>query len=168
MTKPGKGSDVPAETAPSTAVDTTVWQSALMLTDDQLADITTWEDLGAVIGSDVDVIDASDYGTGFAVLPDRDKSLLVGVEFAIVGWKFYPGTYGDFVSLHVLTRDGRKIIVNDGGSGICAQMALINRKAQGKRAVVRVPKGLTRSDYTYVDDKGKETPASTFYLSLEK
>ncbi|HKU53406.1 MAG TPA: hypothetical protein VJQ25_13110, partial [Nitrospira sp.] len=62
------------------------------------------------------------------------------------------------------------------GTGIRQQMQTLTSQLAAKlgvseddaRAVVKCPKGLTRSDYMYVDAEGKKTPATTFYLSLEK
>ena len=64
----------------------------------------------------------------------------------------------------VVDGDGGKWIVNDGGTGIFAQAEKYAAKGLLSGLIVR--KGLTRSDYKYVDDKdGKEKNATTFYLS---
>lgn len=94
----------------------------------------------------------------------KDKSVLVGTPFLIVEWFFYPGDFGeDFVSMKVVTMDGRKFIVNDGSTGITAQL----RATSEKRNVyggMACRKGLRVSEYTYTNDKGVEVPAATFYI----
>ena len=113
----------------------------------------------------------SDYGTGFEVV--KDKSTLVGVPFMILEWRFNKSDHADdkpFVSAAAVTRDGRKIVINDGGSGICDQLIMVTglRKMSDHpqpQAGLMVQQGLTRSDYEYTDEKGKTAKATTYYLS---
>lgn len=143
-------------------------------TDDELAAIDGWDSLATLAKSEGVVIgDTSDYGTGFTVLETKDKATLVGTEFAIVQVDFNDsevGDSGEFVTLHIVTRDGRKLILNDGSTGIYAQVkSMVKRMPAGTtRVLIKCPKGLTRSDYKYVNDKGEEKPATTYYLSYEK
>lgn len=113
----------------------------------------------------------SDYGTGFEIA--KEKGNLVGVPFIILEWRFNKSAHDaerPFVSAAIVTKDGRKLILNDGGTGICEQL----NNVTAQRIAAEHPKpqvglmvkdGLTRSDYKYVNDKGTESTATTFYLS---
>lgn len=137
-------------------------------TDDELQSLD-WTQLAAFMEANPDVatVDVTDFGTGFTVLSDKNR--LVGEPFVIVDWRFSLGTYGEMVTLLVVAKSG-KWIVNDGSTGIREQMSVVDKKMpEGAKTFVQVPKGLTRSDYTYLDQStGKETPAQTFYLSMDK
>jgi hypothetical protein len=136
-------------------------------TEDDLASINSFDDLAtAMAENNVTGVDVSDFGTGYAVL--EDKGRLVGVEFAILDWRFSVGDFGDMVTCYVLTKSGEKWIVNDGSTGIREQMAAIQTRMGGRKAPIRCPKGLTVSEYTYEDAKGEKRPAKTYYLSFER
>lgn len=135
----------------------------------------------AAIGSFADAVKAleafnvavektSDYGTGFVIV--KDKNVLIGVDFLILDWRFTDSSKyeGDFVSAACVTKDGRKLILNDGSTGIRDQLKLVTSERIKKghdhpQAGILVQNGLVRSDYDYTDEKGKTTKASTFYLS---
>lgn len=140
-----------------------------MVSDDALANITSFDDALAVIndvfgGSVVEADKA--LGTGFALLDDKNR--LIGVPLVAVKIDFHKSELsaeGEFVSLHVVTQDGRKFIVNDGSSGIFAQIKeLWSRKPELQGLPLMVRRGLRRSDYTYMDETGKAKPATTYYL----
>lgn len=139
-------------------------------TDDQLAEINSWDDLGTAIGlTGLAQVDSSTFGTGYELLEKKDR--LVGTPFAILDWAFREGDYDKdrgYVSLIVLTKSGEKWIVNDGSTGIYDQMKGIDKKLGGTPTVIKVGKGLRKSEYTFVDDKGVEKPATTYYLSMER
>lgn len=105
-------------------------------------------------------------GDGFSVL--EDKSDLVGVEFMVVTYSVHPSesTGKDFTSLRVITRDGRKLIINDGSTGIHEQ-CLALRKRLGNFVPLHVRHGLRVSEYDYQDGEVKKR-ARTFYLSTSK
>jgi len=118
--------------------------------------------------SDTSVDDYSDYGSGFTVC--EDKRQLIGVPLVIIQWRFSAGDYGTMVNAAVMTQDGRKLIVNDGSTGIMQQLLDVTDKRAEKnhptpQAGLLVKEGLTVSDYTFTDAKGETAPASTFYLS---
>lgn len=147
-----------------------------LFTDDQLRSIQSWDDVNALFAeAGVTVTDVSEVlGTGFSLFNTEDKDKLCGVPMMILDWRFNNGDMGTFVSLTVAykTSDGGmgKVIVNDGSTGICAQIEdLANR---GITAPVMVPNGLVRSDYDYedTDKNGKKVmrPATTYYLSESK
>lgn len=138
-----------------------------MLTKDEesLAAITSFADAMALIESaGIEIHSTEEYGDGFKLLTTADKTQLVGVPFVVLGIKFAEGDYGDdFAIIHLVTEDGRKCIITDGSTGIRAQAKRYAEK--GITAGLLVPRGLVQSDYTYLNDKGVETPATTFYLS---
>ncbi|HWV44407.1 MAG TPA: hypothetical protein VN039_00025 [Nitrospira sp.] len=135
----------------------------VILSEDDLGAVQSFADAMQLMqDARVDVVSTDDLGDGFVVLPTDGKASLVGVPFIILNMRFHTGDMGEFVILHVVTEDGRKLIVNDGSTGIrdqCKGYARNNR-TQG----ILCKRGLTRSDYTYEDDKGKSIPATTYYL----
>lgn len=133
---------------------------------DDLQGIETFEDALALMREqygDTGVITADEViGNGFALLSNKDH--LIGVPFALVKWQFYPGKFANnFVTIMVVTSEGKKYLVNDGSKGLCAQLEALT-ETNGRQGGMVARKGLTRSDYTYVDEQGKENPASTYYL----
>lgn len=121
-------------------------------------------DVGAV------PVSVTDYGNGFSVVDNKER--LVGVPFLILEARFNESDMSDepFVSLTAVTKNNEKVIINDGSTGIRAQMQRIiaRRTAQGHAAPhagILVPTGLTVSRYMYTDEKGAERPATTYYLS---
>lgn len=82
------------------------------------------------------------------ILNDRAKDRLVGVPFIVVSWTFnHSEKFGaDFVSMLVVTQSSEKFIVNDGSTGICAQLQVASAK-KGITGGLACPKGLRASDY---------------------
>lgn len=108
-------------------------------------------------------------GNGFRLLANKDT--LIDVPLILLAWRFNPGQYQDqFVSMMVVTKDGRKFVVNDGGSGICQQLATYTN-ATGRHGGMLVANGFTRSDYEVDLPDPKDpntlvpTPAHTYYLN---
>lgn len=149
------------------------------ITDTVLAKITSFEDAMAALNSAGIVVESSDeYGNGFQVV---DKDLLVGVNFVILEWRFNEGSFGDrqFVSASCVTEDNRKVVINDGSSGVAAQLARITdsrreRKIANSQSGLVVKGGLIKSEYYYREEtkeisrnpEGKGwTRAATYYLS---
>lgn len=133
------------------------------VSDEMLQNITSFDDAMAVI-NDVfggEVVEADkELGTGFAVLEEKDR--LIKVPFvAIKIDRHEKGDHGPFVSLHIVTSDGRKYIINDGSTGIFAQVEeLWSRKPQLRTMPLLVRRGLRRSDYIH-PEHGAST---TYYL----
>lgn len=136
-----------------------------------LGSITSFEDAIAVLkDAGIELHSTKEYGDGFELL--KEKSKLVDVPFVILSMKFVDedkSDFGDgFVILHVVTKDGTKLIVTDGSSGICKQARLY--AAKGITSGLVCEAGLIRSDYD-VDIPDKKTgemvstPATTYYLS---
>lgn len=121
--------------------------------------------------------DASDLGSGFAILEDHDT--LIGRPCMFLFWSFRPGDFGDdYVSAHVVTfdmADGKitgKYIVNDGSTGIREQLRGLNTQKN-----LLAKRGLRKSSYTYCEQcktvvpkgddhvKGhKLIPGATYYV----
>ena len=146
--------------------------------DAMLAEIQSFDDALAIINSVFDghIIEADKVmGTGFGLADD--KAAFVGVPFIIMKAEQNAsdkGEKGRFWSLHVVAKDGRKAIVNDGGTGIADQMdALADRHPDlfsvssndgAKRLALSQPmlvkKGLRMSNYVHPT----AGPSVTFYL----
>lgn len=137
--------------------------------DEQLLAISNFDDALALLGEQgIALESASDtLGNGFAIL--KDKGNLIGVELMCLSWQFNKGENGAFVSVNVLAKmpgnsSPAKLVLNDGSTGIYAQLKKYTDRS-GRTAGMYVKNGLTRSDYTYEDEKTGETKqATTFYL----
>lgn len=101
-------------------------------------------------------------GTGFGIVDE--KNVYVGVPFIIMKAEKNASEKGDkgyFYTLHCVTRDGRKVIINDGGVGIADQMEMLYEKhpeMKGKPLLVK--KGLRMSSYVHPT----AGPSITYYL----
>lgn len=132
---------------------------------EELAGISSFEDALALVkekmgDAGVGVAD-QEIGDGFKLLENKD--VLIGAEMLLVTWDFHQGDHGEFVSAKVVTVDGTKYIVNDGSSGIRDQLMAYSAKKNSQGGLF-CRKGLRRSNYTYTDENGKESPATTYYL----
>lgn len=165
------GGTVVAPTTSETRVE--LWNGA-RVTDDDLRSITSFGDVLDLFGGEY-VDAAQEFGTGFAICDNKDT--LIGQTFAIIDARLNPnGNFGEFVSMLVVTEDNRKMVVNDGSTGIREQligiMAKTNRDSGTQRRPIVVRKGLRRSDYEVElpdpRDPAKTvlTKASTYYLDL--
>lgn len=98
-------------------------------------------------------------GDGFQLL--EDKMHAVGKEFLILDWKFILDSNGNpkFVSLRAMTPNNHMIRINDGGTGIFAQIQELEKK--GIHGGVICYKGLRVSEY----DHPTAGPSKTFYLA---
>lgn len=144
--------------------------SADGLSDAELREIEDIDDVTRVIGvTDIAEITTigSVLGTGFNVLDDKSKLLDVGFIIVKYGVHKSDKNGGEFSTLHVVTNDKNKYIVNDGSTGIHAQMAELKEK-MGHVCPLFVPRGLRMSEYDYEDGKGNKTRARTFYLNTSK
>lgn len=142
-----------------------------VISDEELSAIQSFEDAARLANDTGNLINAAeDIGTGFAVV---DKDLLVGVEFIMVNARknVDNATGRPFWTLHCVTKDGRKVIINDGSTGIAQQLDVLGQK-RANVFPMYVPKGLRKSEYTtmILNRQGKEEPtqATTFYLSSDR
>lgn len=136
-----------------------------LLSDEQRADIKSFDDAMALFAQQgMEVTSITEYGDGFQA--GANKADFVNVKFIIVDLKIIPAEKSDydtdFAVVWVVTSDGRKAILSDGGTGMCEQVKnLVSRNAA---LPILCEHGLTVSEYTYTDEKGKQTPAKTFYF----
>lgn len=160
-----------ADTPQSSTVPATIENVGKGIDDQTLAEIRSFDDALRQAEATGELENYSDYGTGFVVLPTAEKNRLVGVPFVILEWRFTNGDNGLFVSCAIVTKNGEKLIVNDGSTGIRDQLVKITeqRKAKGRTEPQKsliVERGLTESRYEYPDPKtGEMRPAVTYYLS---
>jgi hypothetical protein len=111
--------------------------------------------------------DATEYGDGFILLDSKKKETLKGVDFLILSGhvRSDAATGREYVSLRIITEDGRKLVVNDGSVGIAEQAKRIGRE-RGSLTGVMVKGGLTGGSYTVEDpDSGDMIEASTYYFA---
>lgn len=154
---------------------------------DQLRSIASLEDAMKLVAQSyggVQSIEEFELGTGFKLLDDKDKGRLVDVPFVILHYQFNEGDFGkDFVSVTLITADANqlRLILNDGGTGICDQLRDV--ATTGRYGGIMVPGGLRVSEYdTCVacgkprkesalvcscgDDNAKRSKGATYYLEV--
>jgi hypothetical protein len=139
--------------------------SQVLLSDDNLADIISFDDALALInktfGGQVVQVD-KEVGNGFFVVDDKNP--YVGVPMIVVMVSKHASEKsenGYFYSLFAVCKDGRKIILNDGSTGIADQLDKLYAKHPEKIGIpLVVPKGLRVSNYLH-PEHGK---CQTFYL----
>lgn len=133
------------------------------LNDLELRDIKSFDDaVNVLANAGVAVVDVTEYGTGFEVTP---KVELLNVPFVILDAKVVPGEKSDtgkpFLVVFALTNTNKKCILTDGSTGMYAQ----SEKIGVSNLIGTVhKKGLTASEYDYVNDKGEHSPAKTYYF----
>jgi hypothetical protein len=143
-----------------------------------LRDIKSFDDAMALAAQTLgaeSIVDASDVlGNGFTILQKSDKDRLIGMPFIILSYDFHIGDFGTtedggngyYVSIMLVTKDGGRYILNDGGTGIYAQLDEHNGRSQTPGGLV-VNGGLRKSEYEYTDEAtGKKSAAATFYLNV--
>lgn len=162
----GPSDTIPAET--QNAAGNGVSKTTPVFTTDQLAEVKSFDDMMQLLSdTGIETTEITDFGDGFAVA--ESKRSLVNVPFVIMDYKFSAkGDFGEFAILRLMTKDGRKLILTDGSTGICEQTRDLARR--GVIGGILCPKGLTVSEYDYkgFDSKGNPTvtPAETFYLGM--
>lgn len=98
--------------------------------------------------------DASELGDGFKVLNSDDKGQIENRPFIVVDYKLdNVGKFSAFATMKIVTADNRRLIVNDGGTGIPSQLQEI--KASGHTGAILCRKGLKVSRYDVTDEKGE-------------
>lgn len=165
------------KTDPSTEIE-----KRLEFTNDELLNLTDFQSALDLLESKGGALVAAHevIGNGFAMLDDKSK--LVDMPMIILEWKKHQGTYGDFTTMLLITKNNEKFIVTD-GSGIPAQLDEVEART-GRRAGLAVAHGFTKSEYEfcqtcrtsrpenecadYEDHKKTKqiTAATSFYLDL--
>jgi hypothetical protein len=139
------------------SVDTTAAKSGeivsstpRMFTTDELRGISNFDDAlnlaTAHAGTEIPLASET-LGDGFALLESGEKDRLIGTDMILLDWTFSKGDFdAEFVSVRLVTRDGSRYIVNDGGTGICAQLRDYTDRS-GVTGILRVERGLRKSTY---------------------
>lgn len=152
----------------ATVVEGTVVSSDTEPREFDYAEIKSFDDaLLALSESGVEAEIISDYGDGFLLLPTTDKGSLLKVPFVIMEGTFRVDkeTDREYLSLRIVTQDGRKLIVNDGSVGMYEQSkAIISRRPSGSLKGLVVKDGLTGGEYTTIVD-GEKVKAATYYFA---
>lgn len=134
-----------------------------------LREIGGWDDAAALFEGAVVAVPEI-LGDGFTLV--TDKRQLLDTEMLVVNHRFVKGDHGDggYSIVHVVTRDGRKLLFLDGSSGVHEQFKeLHGRNLLGNKAL-HVPGGLRASEYEVIipnekTGKPETKKAVTFYLS---
>lgn len=115
-------------------------------TDDDMREIKTFEDAQRMAAEKFgEVLNYSEeFGTGFTLLDDKDR--IVGKDMFILEWQINKGTWGEFASFAVITESNEKYIINDGSSGIYAQLAELSY-SHNKSGGLFITGGLRKSTY---------------------
>jgi hypothetical protein len=138
----------------------------------KLVNLESWEDLGALFSETGVELSFADkvLGDGFTILDTKDKASLIGKPMALLEWRFNESATGRFVSIRAVVKVGksngdiRKVIINDGSTGILQQLDSFTKQT-GKQAGLIVQRGLRVSSYMYEDkESGVQRPAETYYL----
>lgn len=139
-------------------------ESKRVFQDETLREITSFDEaFAAAQDAFGGVIDASqEIGTGFDLLNTEAKDSLSGVPFIIVEMAFNHGDMGEFVSVVAVTEHNRRVIFNDGSTGIYKQLKQLNDRT-GRVGGILVKGGLRRSDYPATDERPAGT---TYYLAV--
>lgn len=109
-------------------------------------------------------------GSGFSLLDKAGKARLVGEPLLILHVMFPQsrehrdddGNWLHYAVAHVMTKDGRKLILIDGGSGIYQQLEEWSVRT-GRQGGLYVGAGLRESTYDLPDGTGEGT---TYYLAV--
>ena len=153
--------------------DTNVAIARRLWSDNDLREIGSFEDALNAVGPNV-LDSADEIGSGFKVLEDKDE--LLKIPFLILEWRFNPGKYindlgekTDFVSITLVTKHNEKYILNDGSTGIAAQLRDLTDRT-GSYGGLLCRNGLRVSrDYEVrlPDGKGGEKTilGTTYYLA---
>jgi len=138
----------------------------------------------ALVDAGLSPTPVSEYGDGFEVLDEKEKGQLVNQPFVILASSLNPdGEYGEYISLRIMTKDGRKLVLNDGSTGIKDQAKFIMNERPTLAGLV-CAKGLRSSDFSFCENcktVGKRgaaqcsscghspmKPATTYYLDVSK
>lgn len=113
------------------------------------------------------VMDISEeLGSGFALLADKDR--LKKTPFVIIQWRFTAGDFkGGFVSAALVTQKGEKYIINDGSTGIMAQLMELSQKHK-RFGGLRVVNGLRKSEYSTCPECGNPMSRDEVACSNDK
>lgn len=145
----------------STELDRVAQQTQLnRMSDAELRAITTFEEANAYAVEAYGGVDdvSTELGNGFTLLGKSDKAKLVGKPFLILFFTLNAGDFGAYFStIHAMTTDNRKVIINDGSTGIHKQLADYADRTN-RNGGLMVPNGLRRSEYPTCSNEKCEKP----------
>lgn len=127
--------------------------------EDQLRAVESFDQAFA-LAADVwgGVVDAGELlGTGFDILNSEEKSQLLNVPFVVLDSAVHDGEQGEFCSVVVVTEKGARFILNDGSTGIHAQVLKLREKT-AKNGGWLIRNGLRKSEYPTCKNCGKPHP----------
>ncbi len=130
-----------------------------------LRHIESFDDAMALVESTYGEIMTADseLGDGFSLL--KEKDVLIGVPCLFLSWSFSEGDFSEeFVSCRLVTKDGAKYVLNDGGTGIRAQLRAFSDSHGGRMGGLLSRRGLRKSEYEFENDKGKMEKGTTYYV----
>lgn len=164
-----KGKDVVADTSTGEilSLDETVetLNKLFHVNDVEAANIDSVTDLQAMFADQGGIIEFK--GSVFDVV---DKELLISKPFTIVDIRFYNGSYGEACAVLALTEDGKKVVFNDGSTGVFEQCRRMVAHV-GRRGGFNCPNGLRASRYEWQEKDfdgnpiGTPKPAVTYYIA---
>jgi hypothetical protein len=140
------------------------------------ADLRRMRDFDAVLAELADsetpvLLSGEHIGSGSTLLTEKQE--LVDVPFIALTWAFHESDDfrdGDggiiFCSVHVLTKDGDRLVFNDGTKGgIRDQLMELSTKT-GRFEMLVCEKGLRISEYDYEDpNTGMTSRATSYYIA---
>lgn len=138
----------------------------------QFKEITSFDDalaLAKEVYGDESVVLASDaIGDGFALLDKDQKGTLVGTPMIFLKWALSEGDYvdqetgekGEFAVVRAVTKDNKKIVFLDGGTGIVQQLKMFEADNFGRQGGLVAQKGLRVSEY----DHPQYGKSKTYYI----
>jgi hypothetical protein len=152
-------------------------QSESIFSSDELQSIETWDDYFNLLEQKEEPVYFAEkvLGDGFAILSTNQKHQLCDIPLAFIEWRFNGGKMGEFVSAKVIAKTGdmpsdlRKVIINDGSTGIYRQLKEFSAKT-GKFGGLIVKAGLKESNYDreVTDEKTGQilmVPSTTYYIN---
>lgn len=108
-----------------------------------------------------ELVTTAELGDGFSV---ADKATLVGVPMVCLYATLRSGELGDYAVFRNVTKDGRKVVIVDGSTGMKDQLVDYQNDNPGGWPQLW-NHGLRVSRYDYTDEKtGELRPAETYYI----
>lgn len=122
----------------------------------------TWEDAAALMGEDIS--HAEEFGDGFTLLSKDERNQLIGVPFVVIAFQINDSKeYGsEFASVRLITKDNKRLVFNDGGTGIVPFLKDF-RNRTGRNYGLVAGNGLRVSEYE-TEVNGKTISAKTYYF----
>ena len=136
----------------------------------QLREIVSFNDAMSLVESVYGAVALSSdvLGDGFTLV-EKDK--LLGAPFLLVNYTVHTSSTNfdengeglKFVTVRCVTQEDKRVAFNDGSTGVAQQLRdLATREIYGG---IYVQNGLRASEYEVLDDKGRKSSATTYYLS---